>query len=373
MAYQPRRGSTPQIHPWVVDIETKTIRAEAVYHWARHAQQGRYAPDVVVAHPGWGESLFLKEVWPQARLGIYCEFFYQPQGADTGFDPEFPAPAEGEACRVRLKNLMNLNNLLHFDVADAGLSPTEWQASTFPAAFRPRITVAHDGIDTQRLAPRADAEWRWGDHLRLNRQSEVVTFVSRQLEPYRGYHRFMRALPEVLRARPQAQVVLVGGDGVGYGAASPAGQTWKLRFFDEIKGQLPPEALRRIHFVGQLAYNDFVALLQVSSVHVYLTYPFVLSWSLLEAMAMGCAIVASDTAPVREAVRHGETGHLVDFFDTGALAQAMMGLLASPEARAPLGRQARAHAVAHYDLQTVCLPAQLAWVQGLMGSAHPDR
>lgn len=363
MSYQTRRGSTPQIHPWVVDFETKTIRAEAVYKWACRAKQEGYTPDVVVAHPGWGESLFLKEVWPTSRLGIYCEFFYQSEGADVGFDPEFPPKNEGDACRLRLKNL---NNLLHFEVADAGLSPTEWQASTFPEPFRSRITVAHDGIDTEKLVPRDNVALQLSDSLRLDRHSEVITFVNRNLEPYRGYHTFMRALPEILRERPNAHVLVVGGDDVSYGARPPAGQTWKGIFLNEVKGQLEPDALRRVHFVGKLAYPDFVALLQLSTVHVYLTYPFVLSWSLLEAMSVGCAIVASNTQPLHEAIRHGETGRLVEFFDTGALAAEVSRLLAAPEERAQLGRQARVFAQARYDLKAVCLPAQLAWVQSLM-------
>ncbi|MES3009907.1 MAG: glycosyltransferase [Pseudomonadota bacterium] len=363
MSYQTTRGSTPQIHPWVVDFETKTIRAEAVHKWACRAKGQGYTPDVVVAHPGWGESLFLKDVWPDIRLGIYGEFFYQSVGADVGFDPEFPPQNEGDACRLRLKNL---SNLLHFEVADAGLSPTQWQASTFPEPFRSRITVAHDGIDTQLLVPRGNVALRLSDALTLNRQSEVVTFVNRNLEPYRGYHVFMRALPEILRQRPQAHVLLVGDDDVSYGARPPQGQTWKNIFYDEVKAQLSDEARARIHFVGKLSYPDFVALLQLSTVHVYLTYPFVLSWSLLEAMSVGCAIVASNTQPLHEAIRHGETGRLVDFFDVAALAAEVSRLLASPAERAQLGRQARAFAQARYDLKTVCLPAQLAWVQRLM-------
>jgi hypothetical protein len=144
--YTAQRGSTPKVHPWVSDFETKTIRAEACFRASLSMKAKGFMPDVIVAHHGWGESLFLKEVWPQAKLGIYCEFFYHPQGADVGFDPEFPALDQGEVCRLRLKNL---NNLLHFEVADAGISPTHWQASTFPESFRKKITVVHDGIDTE--------------------------------------------------------------------------------------------------------------------------------------------------------------------------------------------------------------------------------
>jgi len=206
LPYAAGRGSTPGIHPWVQDFETKAIRGEACLRAALGLRQEGFVPDVIVAHPGWGESLFLKEVWPGARLGLYCEFFYRQQGADTGFDPEFPvADALADACRLRLKNL---NNLLHFEQADAGLSPTEWQASTFPQPFRSRISVVHDGIDTEAVAPRPDVRLSLGSGLDLSRADEVITFVNRQLEPYRGYHVFMRALPEILRRRPRARVLI---------------------------------------------------------------------------------------------------------------------------------------------------------------------
>ena len=151
--YGATRGTTPNVHPWVSDFETKTIRGEAAFRAALALRESGFTPDVIIAHPGWGESLFLKEVWPGARLGIYCEFFYHASGADVGFDPEFPSRDPGEACRLRLKNL---NNLLHFEAADAGISPTHWQASTFPQPFRERIEVVHDGIDTEAIAPRGD-------------------------------------------------------------------------------------------------------------------------------------------------------------------------------------------------------------------------
>lgn len=387
VTYHPSRGSTPRIHPWVIDLETKVIRAEAAFHACQQLRREGFVPDAVIAHPGWGESMFVKEVWPGTRLGIYCEFFYRSSGADTGFDPEFPGEGEGEPCRVRLKNL---NHLLHVDCADAALSPTQWQASTYPEEFRRRITVVHDGIDTQRVAPNPDAAFALAGPAapgapsvarnagaaagappaprRLTRADEVITFVNRNLEPYRGYHQFMRALPSILAERPRAEVVIVGGSDVSYGGRPPDGRTWTEIFLDEVRDRID---LRRVHFVGQIPYPQFLALLQVSTVHVYLTYPFVLSWSLLEAMSAGCAIVASDTAPVREAIVHGRTGRLVDFFDPARLAAETVALLGDPAERARLGRQARELAVGRYDLRGFCLPRQLAWVGELAGQPRP--
>ncbi|MBU6292639.1 MAG: glycosyltransferase family 4 protein [Burkholderiales bacterium] len=360
--YAASRGSTPGIHPWVGDFETKTIRGEACFRAALKLKQQGFNPDVIVAHHGWGESLFLKEIWPTAKLGIYCEFFYHASGSDVGFDPEFPVTDVAEPCRMRLKNL---NNLLHFDIADAGLSPTHWQASTFPTPFRDRITVVHDGIDTDAVQPNSAVSLSLSDGLSLSRNDEVVTFVNRNLEPYRGYHIFMRALPQLLRQRPQAHILIVGGDSVSYGARPAGDSTWKTIFANEVRPQISDADWARVHFLGNLPYQQFIPLLQLSTVHVYLTYPFVLSWSLLEAMSAGCAIVASDTAPLREAIEHDKTGCLVNFFDAPQLAGQVSALLADTKTRKSLGENARAFARAHYDLNSQCLPKQIAWVEQL--------
>ena len=360
--YGASRSSTPGIHPWVVDWETKVIRGEACFRAALQLKAGGFMPDAIVAHPGWGESLFLKDVWPQARLGMYSEFFYHRHGADVDFDPEFLVSDEGEVCRIQLKNL---NNLAHFSVADAGLSPTHWQASTFPEPFRSRITVVHDGIDTQVIRPDPQATLTLNGRLRLDRGSEIITFVNRNLEPLRGYHIFMRALPELLRRRPRARVLLVGGNDVSYGLRPESGRSWTEIFAAEVRPRISDADWSRVHFLGHIAYQHFTTLLQLSKVHVYLTYPFVLSWSLLEAMSAGCAIVASDTRPVQEAIRHGDTGRLVHFFDAAGLANEVCDLLADPGERERLGARARAFAQEHYDLHAVCLPRQMQWVREL--------
>ena len=364
-SYRPARGSTHGVHPWVADLETKAIRAEAAFHNARALKARGFEPDAIVAHPGWGESLFLKEVWPKAKLGIYCEFYYRVHGIDTDFDPEFSTHDASVSCRLRMKNL---NNDMHFSIADAGLSPTRWQASTFPPSFSDRITVAHDGIDTDKLVPNPDARLDLATKngpLVLTRNDEIATFVVRDLEPYRGAHLFLRSLPALLALRPNARVLIVGGDGVSYGAARVDGRSWKDALVEEVRPRISDADWARVHFLGRVPYGDFMRVLALSRTHVYLTYPFVLSWSLLEAMSMGCAIVASDTAPLREAIVHGQTGLLVDFFDVEKLATTVADLLARPDLQQTLGAAARAHACRTYDLARVCLPQQIAWAESL--------
>ncbi len=361
--YRPSRSSAPDVHPWLIDFETKVIRADACFREALKLKSNGYSPDVIVAHPGWGESLFLKNVWPNAKLGIYCEFYYNHQGSDVDFDKEFSKVDEAEQCRVALKNL---NYRLHFDIADAAISPTQWQASCFPDSFQNKITVIHDGIDSDFLIPNLDISINLNDKRQLTRHDEVITFVNRNLEPYRGFHSFMRALPLILKQRPNAQIIVVGGDGVSYGAAPSKGTTWKNIFINEVRGSISNDDWQRVHFLGQVPYQSFIALMQLSTVHVYLTYPFVLSWSLLEAMSVGCAIVASNTSPVTEVIRNKETGMLVDFFDAEELAKTVCNLLENPAMRNQLGDNARELIKQQYDLASICLPKQIAWVESLL-------
>lgn len=316
-----------------------------------------YVPDVIFGHSGWGETLFLKEVWPEAKLIVYAEFYYQGRGADVGFDPEagdgsfdHVLIAQGRAAHLG-------QALLH---ADAGVAPTEWQASTYPPALRRMIEVIFDGVDSAAVKPNPTASVTLPDGRVLRAGDEVLTFVNRNLEPYRGYHSFMRALPDVLSARPDAQVVIVGGDEVSYGPAPKDGRRWKDVYLDEVKDRLD---LSRVHFLGKVPYPTFVSLMQVSRAHAYLTYPFVLSWSMLEAMSAGALVIASDTAPVREVIRHGENGLLVDFFDIAGWSRTLIQALEKPEQFLPLREAARKTVLEKYDLRSVCLPRMVAAVE----------
>lgn len=366
LPYSLPRRTAQAVHPWLIDLDTKVTRAEACFRAARRLREAGYTPDLILAHPGWGEPMFLRDVWPTARIGLYCELYFQFGHPQMNFDPEFgSADPELQALRLRMKNL---NSRIHFDMADAGISPTHFQAATFPRDFRDKITICHDGIDTAAACPDPDVRLDLDGQPTLTRADEVITFVNRNLEPHRGYHVFMRALPRLLKERPQARVLIVGGDDVSYGPRPPEGRSWKQIFIDEVRGRISNEDWARVHFTGRIPYPQFLRLLQVSRVHVYLTYPFVLSWSLLEAMSCGAAIVASDTDPVREVVEPGETAHLVDFFNTGALVESIVNLLEDRDSREHMGQSARLSIHRRYDLHNICLPRQVKWVDGVMAS-----
>jgi glycosyltransferase involved in cell wall biosynthesis len=356
-----RRGEATRPHRWLKDLETKVVRAMAAYEAMQGLRKSGFVPDAVIAHPGWGEGLFVKQVWPSARLGLYCEFYYRAEGADCGFDPEFGPLSSEEGCRLTLRNA-NIN--IQLAETSAAIAPTAWQADGFPALYRPLISVIHDGIDTGVVCPRPGLRVALPSGV-LGLAEEVVTFVNRNLEPYRGYHIFMRSLPRLLRHRPNLHVLIVGGDGVSYGGQPPAGTSWKDLYAQEVRQVMTDSEWARVHFLGNLPYEQYLGVLQASTVHVYLTYPFVLGWSALEAMSAGCAVVASDTPPVREVIRDGETGRLIPFFEHEALAAEVLRLLDAPEERNFLGRNARASVVRDYDLYGVCLPRQVTWAESL--------
>jgi glycosyltransferase involved in cell wall biosynthesis len=366
--YAPDRGTTKDIHPWVSDLETKVIRGEAAARAALRLKAEGFEPDVICAHPGWGEALFLKDVFPNACLLAFIEFYYQSVGADYGFDPEFSTADFDGLCRLRLKNA---NNLLNLDACDWAVSPTEWQKSTVPAVYQRKMSVIFDGIDTDRVRPNPSATVTLNKAgVTLRPGDEVITFVNRNMEPYRGFQVFMRALPEIQRRRPRAWTIIVGGDEVSYGRQLEPGQTYRKIMLEEVGGRLDMD---RVRFVGRVPYADFVRILQVSAVHVYLTYPFVLSWSMLEAMSAGCLVVGSATPPVKEVIRDGENGLLVDFFSTGAIADAIDRVLDHPERLQALRMKARQTIVDRYDLRRVCLPRHLALVEALAAGDMPPK
>lgn len=355
VSYPKPRAVHEKTHHYVRLFENCVLTGQQVVRAALALKAEGFAPDVIVAHPGWGEALFLKDVFPAAPLLNFCEFYYSAAGADVGFIADDPADLD-TICRVRARNA---HLLLSLEACDAGFSPTHWQRSRHPLPLRDKIAVVFDGIDTRIVKPDDAASFDLSDGRVLTRADEVVTYVARNLEPYRGFPQFIRALPDLLVRRPQVTVVVVGGDEVSYGKNAPDAKTWREHMLAEV-----PLDTSRIHFVGKLPYARYLALLQVSSLHVYLTVPFVLSWSAVEALAAGCLVLGSATAPVEEAIVDGTNGFLCDFHDSTGLAVRAAQLLAERDGLADVRRLARETALERYALD-VCLPRQMALVRSL--------
>jgi glycosyltransferase involved in cell wall biosynthesis len=339
-----------RVHPYARRFEMECRRAEQIIYAANVLRLSGMAPKTIFVHPGWGEALPLRQIFPTAQICLYCEFYYRPTGADVGFDPELGKFGIDGLTRIAARNATTLLGLAEADIC---IAPTHWQKAQFPKEFHSKIRVVHDGIDTDALKPgdvtfthpKLPASLKTGD--------EVLTFVARNLEPYRGFHIFTRSLPAILKSRPHAQVCIVGGSGVSYGAPPPAGGTWQDAMLAEVGHDIDRS---RVHFLGTLPYRKYLSLLQVSRVHTYLTYPFVLSWSLMEALALECLVVASDTAPVSEVIKHGQNGLLVPFFDTAVLSHTLAEALASPEKYRSLRKQARQTVMRDYAFTASSLP-----------------
>jgi glycosyltransferase involved in cell wall biosynthesis len=351
LVYKPSLPAVSSCHAYTAMFDTAVRTATAVADICRGLRDSGVTPDIIVGHCGWGETLFVKDVFPHVPLLSYFEFFYHSHGADVGFDPEFAPWIEGDYARLQVRNAVNR---LAFAETDWGHTAMAWQRSLFPAAMQKRIWSLHEGVDTQKVRPDPEA---WIQLARENqvitRKDEVITYVSRNLEPYRGFHIFMRALPEILRRRPRAHVLIVGGDGLSYSDPPPYGGSFRQMLLTEVGERID---MSRVHFLGQVSYEIYLNVLQVSSVHIYLTYPFVLSWSFIEAMSAGCVIIGSATPPVLEVLRDRENGLAVDFFSVDAICDRVDEVLDDPCRGQALGETARATAIRDFDTSSVILP-----------------
>lgn len=352
---------TDQANPVTARFETDIGRATAALHVAQAMNAEGYAPDLIIGHPVFGEMTFLTQVWPNARVIAYAENYIDNLSSTLDFDPMFPPIEEWQRQRTDIRHA---GAALTWMRADALVSPTEFQRNTFPKQLRKAITLIPDGVDTDEVRPRSGVSIATASgEIIAKPGDEVITYVNRYLEPLRGIHIFLRALQTTLQERPNARVLIVGAPHTRtYGRAPPPGKTWLQIFVDEAQGKLDPA---RIHLLGRVDRASYLSVLAVSTAHVYLTYPYVLSWSALEAMSAGCLLIGSKTAPVEEFVEHGRNGLLVDFFDHAALAQTLTEALANPTAYAPLRTQARADAVARYDLNTMALPRWLSLIDAV--------
>lgn len=364
--YKMPRPKVEGLHPLLRRIERNVHYAEAAAYASVHLKRQGFQPDVICGHTGWSETLFLRDVWPDAKVIAYQEYFYKTEGSDVGFDPEYTNAQIESPWRLRLSNSLALAAL---DASDWAVTPTEWQRSQIPDAYRAHSTVVHEGIDTDKLRPNPEATIKLGRLAEHSRPGdEIITFVNRNLEPVRGFHVFMRALPEILRRRPNARVVMVGGNEVSYGTPAPNGGSYKDLMLKEVGKDLD---MSRVHFVGKLPYDVYVQLLQVSAAHVYFTYPFILSWSMLEAMSAGCLVIGSNTAPVTEVLEHGKNGLIVDFFDVKGLSDTVVAALEAPERYKELRVAARQTILDTYDFKRICLPAHRALIDAVLAGETP--
>jgi glycosyltransferase involved in cell wall biosynthesis len=361
LRYQLGRDAQGQLcHPYLRRFETAVLHGQAALREAMRLRQTGFEPDLIIGHSGFGNTLYLKEVWPKAKFLGYFEWFYRSNGSDVGFGSTTP-PSPDTSLRVHTYNTPIVMDLA---LSDAAICPTAWQASQFPLRLQPQLDVIFDGIDTTQLQP-CSPEQRNGalKLMDVNIPADVplVTYVTRCFEPYRGWPQVAQGLSLLLQRNPRAHVLLVGSDDVAYGSKRGDGQSWREWALEQ--WPIDPD---RLHRLPALQYQDYLQVLRRSWVHVYWTVPFILSWSLMESLASGCCLVASDTPPVREMITSGKQGLLVDFFDPDALAQQVDALLHDPLRREQLGIEARQKILdGGYDLQS-CLEAQLQLIERVM-------
>jgi glycosyltransferase involved in cell wall biosynthesis len=336
------RGTTAGVLPYAVRAEADLIRASNALRMGRAHKAEGFEPEVIVAHPGWGETTFLKELWPNARQVLFSEFFYKGHGLDVGFDPEFSEPSEESVLTAKAKSAVMALALCE---ADAIVAPTEFQASLLPSVFKPLVRVIHEGVDVDAIRPGPAEPFVLPDGRAIAPGAPVITYANNHMEPMRGLHIFARALPRLMAAVPDARILAFGQDSDRpYGAQAPEGRSWREVIFDGL--DVDPQ---RLHFLGKAPHAQLQAAMRLSTAHVYYTYPFVLSWSLVEAMASGCYVVASDTPPLHDAIEDGVNGRLLPFFDVDALSRTLIDACRNPHASAPLRAAARATAVAKFS------------------------
>jgi len=366
LIYTTLHPASSTCHRYSEALDAAVRTGAAVAEVCRRLKDGGIVPDIVIGHAGWGETLFVKDVFPDVPVLSNFEFFYHAEGADVGFDPEFAPVRPDDPSRLKVRNAINR---LSFAASDWGHTATAWQRSLFPAAMQTRLSMLHEGVDTVSVAPDPDAWVKLArEDLLVTRDDEVITFVARNLEPYRGFHVFMRAIPEILKRRPRAHILIAGGDGVSYGDPPPGGGSFREYLHKELGERVDPQ---RVHFLGHVSYELFLNLLQVSSVHVYLTYPFVLSWSFVEALAAGCLVIGSSTAPVLEVLKDGQNGLTVDFFGAGDLARRIDEVFEHPDRLQGLRDAARVTAVRDFDLESCILPQWVELIDDLVNGETP--
>ncbi|GAB5376968.1 MAG: glycosyltransferase family 4 protein [Acuticoccus sp.] len=357
--YAPHRDVTEKIHPTLVTTERAVLTAQAAFQSLYNLRQEGWEPDLVCSHSGWGPSLLIKELWPRARLLSLFEWYYRARGSDADF---LEPMTHDSAARAHFKNLPILADIAEMDW---GTSPTRWQWSQFPEHLRTNISVLHEGVDCEFFS-RGEARVDIGDGRSLGARDEVVTYVARGMEPYRGFPQFMAAVAKLQQRRPDLHVVIAGNDRTAYGKRREDGKTHREHALETLDLDLS-----RVHFLGLVPLSTLRAMFRITRAHVYLTVPFVLSWSMLEAMATGALVVGSDTPPVRELIEHERNGIITDFFDSDRIADDIETVLRGDVDTARIKAAARNTIVADYALPSI-LPRQWALMRAVARDGRPS-
>ncbi len=361
-SYNIAKGSANNIEPLAAEFETKMIRAKSIADKCEQLKKEGLNPNLIIAHPQWGETFFLRDVWPDTKILSYFEMHWRMDNSDIDFDQEFFTEELKKFTMRKIRPRNAFNEIIYKD-SDKIITPTEYQKSTAPEYFKKSMHVVHDGIDTKYLMPSDEGEILLGGKIKLTKKDKIISFINRNLEPQRGYHIFMRSLPRVLKDNPDVNILIIGGNDSGYGLAPPKDKTWKDIFYNEVKDQLDQS---RVHFLGRIDYKTLIRIYQLTTLHVYLTYPFVLSWSVLEAMSCGSLILGSNTAPVSEVIIDRKNGLLVDFFDIDKLSSAMDEVLKDSKSFDKMRTNARNTIKRKYDLNTKSLPKQIKLVKEML-------
>lgn len=362
LQYQQRSGAREVNHYCSRTFENQVWSSHALYETLE--KRPDIQPDLIVAHSGYVSPLFLRELYPRTPQVGYFEFFYQPHDSEMDFrDDLYVQPAlDFMRCRAR-----NAQLLLDLHNCDAGYCPTEYQRSVMPPEYHPKLRAIFDGIDTEIWKRDFNPPRRYND-LTLPLGAKIVTYVSRGFESKRGFDIFLQTADQICKARADVHVVVVGEDRVVYGndGVITGNKTFKEWCIDKYRPDLS-----RIHFIGRLPPVQLSQLLSLSDLHIYLTAPFVLSWSLLNAMSCGCPILASDTGPVRDVIQENQTGWLSDFFRVDQFTEKALHVLASPERSRQLGENCRELITSRYSL-SVCLPKMEELFLATVKNCHPS-
>ncbi|MCB2081478.1 MAG: glycosyltransferase [Rickettsiales bacterium] len=362
--YEIKREPSPETHRYLIPFERGVFAGQEIWRVCKQLKLKGFTPDVIVGHLGWGEGMFLKDIFHDVPVLTFMEYFYSAYGADVAFLEEEKNWDDDNRARIRMKNALHFFNL---EYSDWCITPTWFQLERHPKEYHGKFSVLHDGIDTDVVKPPEQLKKKLSlpNGVTLGPEDEIITYISRNFEPYRGFPQFMRAAEQILKERPKAHIIMVGQDGVSYGTAPENGKTWRQVMMEEVSLDES-----RFHVLGFLPHEQMVQIMHHSQAHIYLTVPFVLSWSMMESMAAGCLLIASDTEPVREVVTHEENGLLVDFFSQDELVAALHRASDHQDELKPLRQAARQTVLDRYALDKV-MPLHIQLVEDLARGQNP--